>query len=339
MSLATRCVACGTVFRVVQDQLRVSSGWVRCGRCGEVFNAIESLVDLDVERPEVSPPASAPLASVHGSRVMEDLSRVSGLGGLAARDDSPAPEAVGDASATGAQASQEASGAPDGMAVVPESVSVVEENLEDAAPAVPAQPSPPVDQGRPAEEALVVPADVEEPGLAALRTPGFVRQADRAARWRRPWVRVAMSGLVVVAAGLLAWQIHLSHHDWLAARWPMLKPWVTQLCAWSGCRIQPPRFIDALVVESSGLVREPGSDGYRLAVSLRNRSTWPVRLPALDLVVTDATGQVVARRVLQGEDLGASAASVGPGAELPLAGVLRLRGAQVTGYTIELFYP
>ena len=44
MSLATRCTACGTVFRVVQDQLKVSEGWVRCGRCDEVFNALEGLV-------------------------------------------------------------------------------------------------------------------------------------------------------------------------------------------------------------------------------------------------------------------------------------------------------
>ena len=47
MSLATRCTVCGTVFRVVQDQLKVSEGWVRCGRCGEVFNAIEGLFDLE----------------------------------------------------------------------------------------------------------------------------------------------------------------------------------------------------------------------------------------------------------------------------------------------------
>ncbi|HVK31353.1 MAG TPA: zinc-ribbon domain-containing protein, partial [Burkholderiaceae bacterium] len=47
MSLATRCNACGTVFRVVQDQLKVSEGWVRCGRCGEVFNALEGLFDLE----------------------------------------------------------------------------------------------------------------------------------------------------------------------------------------------------------------------------------------------------------------------------------------------------
>ena len=46
-ALATRCPACGTVFRVVPDQLRVSDGWVRCGRCAEVFNAPETLVDMD----------------------------------------------------------------------------------------------------------------------------------------------------------------------------------------------------------------------------------------------------------------------------------------------------
>lgn len=47
MSLATRCPSCGTVFRVVQDQLRVSEGWVRCGRCNGVFNASEVLFDID----------------------------------------------------------------------------------------------------------------------------------------------------------------------------------------------------------------------------------------------------------------------------------------------------
>jgi predicted Zn finger-like uncharacterized protein len=47
MSLATRCTACGTAFRVVQDQLKVSEGWVRCGRCSEVFNALEGLFDLE----------------------------------------------------------------------------------------------------------------------------------------------------------------------------------------------------------------------------------------------------------------------------------------------------
>lgn len=51
MSLATRCAQCGTVFRVVEDQLKVSEGWVRCGRCEAVFNALESLFDLEQEAP------------------------------------------------------------------------------------------------------------------------------------------------------------------------------------------------------------------------------------------------------------------------------------------------
>jgi predicted Zn finger-like uncharacterized protein len=64
MSLATRCPACGTVFRVVQDQLKVSQGWVRCGQCHEVFNALESLFDLDAspsrQRPRPLPPRLRP---------------------------------------------------------------------------------------------------------------------------------------------------------------------------------------------------------------------------------------------------------------------------------------
>ncbi|MDP3083252.1 MAG: zinc-ribbon domain-containing protein, partial [Rubrivivax sp.] len=81
MSLATRCPACGTVFRVVQDQLRVSEGWVRCGRCSDVFNAVESLVDL------ASPdPAPAAEHSAHLDRVIDDLAQVAGQ--------TPAPAAV-----------------------------------------------------------------------------------------------------------------------------------------------------------------------------------------------------------------------------------------------------
>ncbi|MEY2875753.1 MAG: hypothetical protein RLZZ373_3124 [Pseudomonadota bacterium] len=66
MSLATSCPACGTVFRVVQDQLKVSEGWVRCGHCQEVFNALEGLFDLsrrDTTTPEPSPDLAVPATS------------------------------------------------------------------------------------------------------------------------------------------------------------------------------------------------------------------------------------------------------------------------------------
>jgi predicted Zn finger-like uncharacterized protein len=83
VSLAARCPACGTVFRVVQDQLRVSEGWVRCGRCAEVFNAIEGLVD--VETP-VTTRQTRPQAE--RERVLGELSRVAQASAL--REPAPA---------------------------------------------------------------------------------------------------------------------------------------------------------------------------------------------------------------------------------------------------------
>ena len=47
MSLVTRCPACTTTFKVVRDQLRISDGWVRCGRCTEVFDATLDLLDTE----------------------------------------------------------------------------------------------------------------------------------------------------------------------------------------------------------------------------------------------------------------------------------------------------
>ncbi len=68
MSMATRCMACGTIFRVVQDQLKVSDGWVRCGRCEEVFNALEGLFDLERESPPPWAPGQMTQRSSHEQR-------------------------------------------------------------------------------------------------------------------------------------------------------------------------------------------------------------------------------------------------------------------------------
>lgn len=44
MSQITRCPQCQTRFKVVDDQLRISDGWVRCGKCKSVFDALTHLV-------------------------------------------------------------------------------------------------------------------------------------------------------------------------------------------------------------------------------------------------------------------------------------------------------
>ncbi|MBI3156796.1 MAG: DUF3426 domain-containing protein, partial [Burkholderiales bacterium] len=169
--------------------------------------------------------------------------------------------------------------------------------------------------------------------------PEFIRRADRAARWRRPGVRAALALLALAMAVLLAVQTALMDHDGLAARWPAAAPALARLCAIAGCKVEPPRRIEALAVIGSSLLRgaEPGS--YQLAVTLRNRDRGAVRLPAFDLVLSDAQGRLLVRRVLQPHELGADGDRIDAGAELALAALLRAGDEPVVGYAVEIFYP
>src|SRR3982751_4619035 len=65
MSLITRCPACGTMFKVVADQLKVSQGWVRCGHCSEGFDASLHLQPAQIPT-HVSPPPYDSEPQQHG---------------------------------------------------------------------------------------------------------------------------------------------------------------------------------------------------------------------------------------------------------------------------------
>jgi predicted Zn finger-like uncharacterized protein len=83
MRLVTRCPACATTFKVVRDQLRISDGWVRCGRCSEVFDATLDLHETDEEGVPISPPpASAQAAAPVSGRpqAQENLLPLSSAG-------------------------------------------------------------------------------------------------------------------------------------------------------------------------------------------------------------------------------------------------------------------
>ena len=146
-----------------------------------------------------------------------------------------------------------------------------------------------------------------------------------------------LAGLLMVG---LAWQIALTHRDTLAARWPAAAPLLSVLCL--GCSIEPPRELEMLSVDSSGLSRVDGSAAYRFQVALRNRGTQPVAMPALDLLLTDLRGEVIVRRVLQPGELagGTAPAAIGGGGTWSVSARLDVgTETRVAGYTVELFYP
>ena len=316
-NLAARCPACSTVFRVVPDQLRVAEGWVRCGRCAEVFNAAESLIDLETG----APIRSAEVAPAAPTTPPEPVSESP----LPAPDPTPAPEE--ESTAGFAFALQ--------MAPPPATAAADFGALD-------------VDPNRPLERAAFERAandgDAPAPPELNLRPapedqPSFVRRADRAERWRQPRVRLALAAGVLLAALALAGQMAHVYSDFIVARFPAMRSALGPACALLGCRLQAVQAIDSLVVQSSGLVRVEKSNIYKLHLALRNRAAIEVAVPALDLTLSDSQGKLLARRVLRAAELGVNQGTLAAGRELALQATLQAATEPVAGYTLELFYP
>ena len=315
--LATRCSACGTVFRVVPDQLRVSEGWVRCGRCSEVFNALEGLVDLETGLPKRSVGAGLAPAVGDGSEAQESQFGEYEYAHPAARPGAPAlPPAPPPAAPPAVQ-----------HATIQEDASAADSSLET----------------RPDFSSQI---SAEELAQANAK-PSFVSNADRAALWRRPRVRAALLLLVLLAGLGLTAQVAHEYRNLVAAAWPRSRPWLERACAALNCKVEAAQAIENLAVESSGLVRVEKSNLYRLQVGLRNRAGIDLAVPALDVTLTDSQGRLIARRVLRAAELGAPQATISAGREFNLQATLQAAappgGAEpvqpIAGYTIELFYP
>lgn len=58
MSLVTSCPACAAAFHVQIEQLAVQHGDVRCGKCGQVFNALSTLAEYQQKSPTREEPAA-----------------------------------------------------------------------------------------------------------------------------------------------------------------------------------------------------------------------------------------------------------------------------------------
>lgn len=366
MSLATRCTACGTIFRVVQDQLRVSEGWVRCGRCAEVFDAREQLFDIDHEAPPPWP-AEAPLVDAE-PEVEQPIAPLpeplgwqpppsSGDAGSHGADEALAAEsplrsviapAEPDETDLPAPVVEPMYAAEPPLATDPATDSRLEPQWIDEEQTVviaplPAPPEPadiPIDAG---PDVVLAPglATVNEDGKAGPDTPlpSFMRQAERAQRWRRPGVRVALGACALALLALLGLQTAYHFRDAIAANYPEARPGLQALCELSACELHPWRNINALSVVSSALNPAGPGHQYQLTVSLHNKSKLEVATPWIELNLTDAAGTVVMRRMLAPTDFKNAKPAMAGGAELPLQLLLSTGEQGVAGYSVEIFHP
>lgn len=379
MSLTTRCPACGTMFKVVPDQLKISDGWVRCGHCADVFDATLYLETWTPSGAENSPSAKdAQAAAPESLGIAEEdnasdrpawpagLSSAGANGSPTSRGGEPwkvhvpaAPEA----DAAGRQSLGRPAGdqgvwtdppaAPVLPSAVTRGVSVAAPAAEPVSHLLAADPDAAAPAGSRSRETSLPsgttpveaqesdfhtelqrfaaqatgiasntddagtgPAAVSDPpprretdpepvsdGLTAdALEPGFMRQARRRAFWTSPGMRVLLSLLVLLLSVLLGGQWVLHQRDQLAASHPQWTPLLSRLCEPLGCEIGAVRQIDAIVIDSSSLVRRLGNF-YSFDFVLKNTGSMPLALPALELSLTDTRDAVIARRVFLPEDL------------------------------------
>lgn len=360
MSLATRCTACGTIFRVVQDQLRVSDGWVRCGRCAEVFDAREQLFDMDREPPPAWPAHGAPSAPAEAT-VMErepvemmapaphpEPAIEEGIESWDEEPEAPPPAAPPPAAPPPEPPVHQIEPHFDEPEYAP--APIAHERVDPAFGEIDEQPdvvltprlaelaADPADAPSPATTVEKKAGKAEKKETAA--TPEFVRRAQAQQRWQSPGVRVALGLGCVLLFAFLAAQFVWQFRDALAAQYPAAAPTLRAACESLGCKIQPWRHIEAISVEQSAL-SQAGSSGnnYKLALTLRNKSAHELALPWVDLSLTDSSGQLVSRRMLSPADFNLKTDRLGPNAEQPLQLVFSSGAQRVTGYTVEIFHP
>jgi len=333
MSLITSCPACGTMFRVVPDQLKISEGWVRCGHCAEVFDATAQLAEHMPAQEVRDDPQTQPgeLNTVPGGWVPH----------------APPPPPPRSPLREPQVPVQRATAPTPPPPVLPRQGT--DSELEPSALDMPfvfrrsdlVDPDPVPSVSPPAPSRFAAEATDDDLAGEPELDVSFVRQARRQAYWRRPGVRILLSLVGLLAGAGLLLQAAWHDRDRLAVAQPVLKPALEQMCELLQCKLGAPRQIESLVIESSGFNRLR-SDAYRLSFSLRNTAPIEVAAPFMELTLTDTQDQPVARRVLTPAELGAPGTVIAAASEWSANVGLVLStngGARVAGYRLLAFYP
>ncbi len=334
--MLTRCPSCATAFRVTRAQLQARHGMVRCGRCGNAFNAVDHAVEApaaDVPAPPAIEPANLSAGTATAPAGPMESS------GAAEWVPAEPPEAPGQ-------------GAPRTTASRFVASSTVERAMSAEAPAAAAVGEPPAEASPAPEEVLPVappaveatePRNEEATGPTEDRPIAAMLAGEAAAPARRRLPRTW--GLAVLAMLLLAGaQFAYIFRDELASGMPWTRPYLGAFCDLLGCRIELLRLPELMDIEYSDLQPESGRrDRLMLRATVRNRASVTLAYPYLELTLTDHRDQALARRVLPPAEYlppGADAAAgVAANGEIHVALPLDVAGVGASGYRLYVFYP
>lgn len=326
-----RCPACQAWYTVVPDQLRISGGWVRCGQCGDVFDASLQLIDAKSEPPSdltQTEPPEFPLQPDGVDAALPEASIVSSAPTTIAYLPAPSSEAHVTSPISGH--------------LPPE----VQPEVSWDSAALLVKPSWDAETGFGPETVdkpeSVVTASGKSAVLPAAEPVSFMRAPHARPTMHRRGVHRLWAGLsVLLMLGLLLQGLY-RERDLLAAAKPEFKPALATFCELFGCRISPLQRIEALALDSVTF-HQMDPEVFQLQLVLKNKAPLALALPTVELTLTDVADQPVIRRVLTPAELGATANSMMANGEWMASADLRVKAEntqqRALGYRLLVFYP
>lgn len=175
-------------------------------------------------------------------------------------------------------------------------------------------------------------------GLDTVKDLSFDFGPQSRERPRRLWWLASVFLLIVLAA-----QGAYRYRGEIAVLLPEAKPFLQRLCVEIGCEVPLPRRAELLSIESSDLQADGTHPSVMvLTATLRNRAGFVQAFPALELSLTSAQGQTVARRILMPREYSPQGARPEPGlaagSELQVRVYIEAAALKPTGYRLYLFY-
>jgi len=155
-----------------------------------------------------------------------------------------------------------------------------------------------------------------------------------------------MLGAIAIPLLAIALVLQALFHfrDALAAHMPATKPMLVRLCTLTGCAIRPLRDVSALSIDASDLQADPAHRGLLvLTATIRNRASYAIGYPYLELTLTDAQDAVVVRRALAPVEYVSgttnTGAGIGANGEVPVKLFIDASATSQAGYRLYLFFP
>jgi predicted Zn finger-like uncharacterized protein len=317
MSFIARCPACQTSYKVVPDQLRISDGWVRCGQCGEIFDASQQLTQDRIDpAPDPAQPYQPALplqSSGAGTQPQDETIDVTD-----SAQGNPPLATEGDVLA---HPSATDTFQPDSLPEAAwESAALLVKPSADVAAEVPSAPEP-------------VPVVAAVSFLSAPE----VRQNTGQKGKRLLWGGVS----ILLLLGLLM-QVVYRERDQLAAIHPDLKPALQSFCGVLECRVLPLQHIEAFVLDSATF-HQVDQETHQLHWVVKNKSRLALALPAVELTLTDLADQPVIRRVFTPAELSAMSDTVPAAGDWSVTTYVHVKAdagwPRALGYRLLVFYP